>query len=370
MNLPFPISASVQIASTLLAGAAGFRTWVYRTGLRGRKRLGGKVVSIGNIGWGGTGKTPFTLWLAKRLSDAGLRPSILTRGYGRSSTNPVRVLAPGASAEDTRTEGDEVQLYLRHSVNVPIGIGACRRDAGSAIESQFDVDVHLLDDGFQHLPLARDLDIVLIDAQNPWGTRWGIPGVLRESPKALGRAHAILITNCKLHAGGSRERIEGLTKEIRRYNSDAPQFLASTSVTRFVGWKGTDSLLPAELAGRGALAFCGLGSPDNFFAVLDSAGVNLLGQVRFHDHHSYRTEDLKGLEERAHRLGAECVLTTEKDLVNLPSEARLTVPLYWTETRFVVEEGDRLLDWLIRELRIDARPQSKTVHSSPASMAR
>jgi tetraacyldisaccharide 4'-kinase len=124
------------------------------------------------------------------------------------------------------------------------------------------------------------------------------------------------------------------------------------------------------LAGEGALAFCGIGSPKNFFASLNQAGIRCLGQEQFHDHHSYRVKDLKNLEEKARCLGAECLLTTEKDLVNLPGEAKLAIPLYWAETQFVVEEEDRLLDWLIRELRLRPARQPKTNDSSPASVAR
>ena len=352
MNLPFPLLTFGHAAANLYTAGSGIRTWLYRQGWMEQRRLGAKVISIGNIAWGGTGKTPFTIWLAQRLSAAGLRASILTRGYGRTSADPVRFFLPGASADDARMDGDEVQLYLRHSVNVPIGIAASRHDAGRTIEERFRVDVHLLDDGFQHLSLARDLDIVLIDARNPWGARWGLSRVLRESPAALRRAHATLITNCGLLGHGARKEIDSLRENLRILNPDAPQFLASTRITSFVERDGKSSISPDEMKDRRALVFCGLGSPNNFWATLNEASIPCVAQQAFHDHHRYRMDELKNLETLAHRNRANCLITTEKDLVNLPAAAELAIPLYWADIRLVVEEEHQLIRWMGEKLGV------------------
>ncbi|MBI2818738.1 MAG: tetraacyldisaccharide 4'-kinase [Acidobacteria bacterium] len=352
MNLPFPLSTFGHAAASLYTAGSGIRTWLYHQGWMEQKRLGAKVISIGNITWGGTGKTPFTIWLAQRLSAAGLRASILTRGYGRTSADRVRFFLPGASADDARMDGDEVQLYLRHSVNVPIGIAASRYDAGRTIEERFRVDVHLLDDGFQHLSLDRDLDIVLIDARNPWGARWGLSRVLRESPAALRRAHATLITNCGLLGNGGRIETDSLREKLRTLNPDAPQFLASTRIACFVARDGQSSISPDAMKDRRALVFCGLGSPNNFLATLNAASIPCVAQQTFHDHHRYHMDDLKNLEVLAHRNRADCLITTEKDLVNLPAAAELTIPLYWADIRLVVEEEHQLIRWMGEKLGV------------------
>ena len=356
MKLTFPFTIAGQAAANLYSLGAGVRSWVYGRVGGGRERLCGKVVSIGNIGFGGTGKTPFTIWLAKRLSAAGLRPSILTRGYGRTSAERVRFFLPGAAADDARADGDEVQLYLRHTVNVPVGIADSRYAAGKMIEERFRVDLHLLDDGFQHFSLARNLDLVLIDGRNPWGARWGIPRVLRESPRALRRADAILITNCADAVDGTGRRLQALREELRKLNPEAPQFHAFASIAKFVERHGGGSLTPEAMKRYRALAFCGVGSPANFFSALEAVGVRCLERRTFHDHHRYRAEDLKGLEARARQLGANCLLATEKDLVNLPAKVKVGIPLYWAELRFEVKEEAQLLRWMSERLELSMNP--------------
>ena len=351
-TLQFPLSIAAQAAMNLYASGAGVRTWFYRSGWVPQQRLRAKVVSIGNITWGGTGKTPFTIWLAKRLSAAGIRASILTRGYGRTSTEPVRFFFPGASAEDARTDGDEVQLYLRHRVMTAIGIADSRYDAGRTIEERFRVDLHLLDDGLQHLSMARDLDIVLVDAANPWGARWGLSRVLRESPRSLRRANAIVITNCGLLGDDQRAGLDSLRNTLLRWNPQAPQFLASTRLVGFVERHGQKTVSLQRMQGRRAMAFCGLGNPDNFFAMLKAAGVPCTSQEQFHDHHSYQMDDLKKLENLAQQHHADCLITTEKDLVNLPDASEFDLPLYWADTQLLVEEEHQLLRWIGEKLGI------------------
>ncbi|MBI4480576.1 MAG: tetraacyldisaccharide 4'-kinase [Acidobacteria bacterium] len=352
MTLQFPLSTAAQAAMNLYASGAGVRTWLYRRGWIPQQRLRAKVVSIGNISWGGTGKTPFTIWLAQRLSAAGIRASILTRGYGRSSTEPVRFFFPGASADDARRDGDEVQLYLRHRVMTAIGIADSRYDAGRTIEERFRVDLHLLDDGFQHLSMARDLDIVLVDAANPWGARWGLPRVLRESPRSLRRANAIVITNCGLLGDDQKAGLESLRKTLLRWNPQAPHFLASTRLVGFVERLSQRIVSVQRMQGRRALTFCGLGNPDNFFAMLKAAGVPCTSQEQFHDHHRYQMDDLKKLENLAEQHHADCLITTEKDLMNLPDASAFDFPLYWAETQMLVEAENQLLGWIGEKLGV------------------
>jgi tetraacyldisaccharide 4'-kinase len=369
------------ISSTLLHGpaqvwaaGANLRAGLYRTGLLRQRRLRAPVISIGNLSWGGTGKTPVTIWLADRLRARGANVSILTRGYRRRSRERVKVLPPGTSQAEARDDGDEVQLYLRHG-NAPIGICASRCDAGKMIERSFPVDVHLLDDGFQHLPLARDLDIVLLDVFAM--TRTGLPSaglssmglstmglstMLREPLSALRRAHAVLLTRCELAEtfgfGGSIENVE---REVHRNNPSARCLRVETILLAFRNHHTGESASAASLRESRALAFCGLGNPENFFGSLSAAGVELLDKVAFPDHHRYNADGLRRLEQQAKGRGAACMITTEKDLVNFPDDASFSMPLYWPEIEPRVPDETSFIDWIATKVSL---PSPKNQHTA------
>jgi len=357
MNAALPHSGMVGPVARLWAAGARLRVRLYETGLLRQERLRGSVISIGNISWGGTGKTPFTIWLAGRLQARGLRVSILTRGYGRTSTERVKILPPGAPPESASGDGDEVQLYLRH-LKLPVGISSSRYEAGKLLEETFPIDVHLLDDGFQHLALARNLDLVLVDAtsfreshdgQAVWSS------LLREGPSALRRAHAILLTRCELSTEVSKQ----LETAVQRLNSDAPCFTVRTKLLHFAGVQSADPLpvtFPVnDFVRRRSAAFCGLGNPQNFFRMLEGSGIEIAAKKVFPDHHRYTGNDLAAIAKIAEDLGAECLITTEKDAVNLPSAAAPSLPLYWAAIEPVVADEDRLLNWICEKLHLPSR---------------
>ena len=366
MTQPSLISHLASGAAVLWNGAARLRVGLYQSGLLPQKRLSAKVISVGNLAWGGTGKTPFTLWLARRLHAGGVRASILTRGYRRSSRDRARIIPPGTPPEDAADAGDEVQLYLRY-LRIPLGVSASRTEAGRLLESQFPVDVHLLDDGFQHLALHRDLDLVLVDAKNPWGRRGYFPSLLRESPEALRRADAILLTRCELLSFAANEdSLENLRATIQRLNPSAPCFTVRTELLGFREWRGNHSLSPAEFRARRPLAFCALGSPHAFFRMLEMPGKPVAGQnaipqkaipqKAFPDHHRYSGNDLGSLEKAAEEAGCDCLVTTEKDLFNLPPGANFRLPLYWAAIESRVDEEARLLRWIWDRLKLPGAP--------------
>jgi tetraacyldisaccharide 4'-kinase len=353
MNFTLAHSGIIGPLGRLWAAGAQLRVQLYETGLLRQHRLRTSVISIGNISWGGTGKTPFTIWLAERLQARGLRVSILTRGYGRTSTERVKILSPGTPPESATADGDEVQLYLRH-LKVPVGISASRYEAGKLLEQSFPVDVHLLDDGFQHLPLARDIDLVLVDAssfrrstngRNIWSN------LLREGPAALRRAHAIILTRCE----SSGESTENLKAIMRRLNPDAPCFAVTTRLLHFAAAEGANSppaIFPVnDFVGQLSFAFCGLGNPDNFLGMLERAGTQIAGKKVFPDHHRYTTNDVAAITKSARDLGAERVITTEKDVVNLPADGARSLPLYWAVIEPTIEDEHCLLEWICEELR-------------------
>jgi len=353
------LSKLAGAATALWTVGAGVRAWLYEKRILKQKRLRAKVISIGNITWGGTGKTPFTIWLARRMQEAGLRVSILTRGYGRTSSERVKILPAGTTPPQARNDGDEVQLYLRHLRNVPIGISASRYEAGRRVEEEGELGAHLLDDGFQHLGLARDVDLVLIDASNPWGGRRGSAKLLRESVNALRRANAILLMRCELAEKSGRSRgLEELQAALREASPAVPQFLVRTRLGHFADREEEFTYAVSYMRHHRTVAFCGLGNPDNFFNMLELEGIRPLVRKVFCDHHRYSIEDVKLIEKLAQENRADCLLTTEKDLVNLPSNADFSVPLDWAVTDLVVQEEERLLEWIRQKLDFAADGQA------------
>ncbi len=223
------------------------------------KKLSVPVVSVGNITAGGTGKTPVALELLHDL--ASLKPGLLTRGHGRHTKDIVVVLRGDARPPVGRT-GDEVQLFIR-SASAPIGIGPDRAAAGEQLIARADVNLLILDDGFQHLQLFRDFDLVLIDALRPFGDGNLLPlGRLREPLEGLARADAFLITRSAAVAN-----LKAIAAWLRHYNSEAPVYLARLENRRWTNLKG-DTLEPNALRGTKSVAFCGLGNPESFWRSL------------------------------------------------------------------------------------------------------
>ena len=348
------ISRAAAGAAALWNGAAQLRVGLYRNGLLPQKRLREKVISVGNIAWGGSGKTPFAIWLARRLQQGGLPVSILTRGYRRTSRDHVQIIPPGTSPEAVEDAGDEVQLYLRNlrtPDGIPIGVSPSRYDSGSLLEAWFPVKVHLLDDGFQHVALHRDLDLVLVDAENPWGRRGAFPSLLRESLSSLARADAVLLTRCELLPfAPDPNSIESLRNELLRWNPRAQFFAVRTRVVGFHLDNDHHSVSEEEFRSLRPFAFCGLGNPRAFFRTLEGSGISVAGQKVFPDHHRYEESELAALEKAAAANGASCLVTTQKDWVNLPTGVKTDPPLYWTEIDLMVEEESCLLQWISERL--------------------
>ncbi len=301
-------------------------------GLARRERLKTPVISVGGLTAGGVGKTPFVLWLARALKDRSWRPAILTRGYRRKMREHSTIFMPGEPAPVERT-GDEAQLYVRAAAG-PVGIGADRAAAGREIEKRVHLDVFLLDDGFQHHRLVRTLDIVLLDALDPFGGGEPVPlGRLREPPGALKRADIVVITRAE-----SGQRVDAIEAVVRRYNKTAPVFTARVVPT---GWADAATGEPAQ-APPGVIAFCSLGNPDAFWRSLAGLKIQPVRRVAFPDHHRYTLEELRTLASG----GAEALLTTQKDVMNLPvgwNQAIAPARLLWLGIRLEVDQDDALL---------------------------
>jgi len=292
-------------AAVVRARAAG-----YAAGVLPSHRLDVPVVSVGNLTFGGTGKTPTVIALARDLIERGARPAVLTRGYGRATTDPLVVIGPepGLSPEAT---GDEPLEMARRLPGVPVVVDGDRvRGGRMAVEAG--ANVLLLDDGFQHLRLARDLDVVLVDAGDPWGGgRLPPRGRLREPLRALSRASVVVVTKLSTADGTALADIERVVAQVA---GDRPVLTADLRVSRVRtedGWRE-----PAALSGRRVLAFAGLARPEGFARLLVDSGAEVVASRWFEDHHPYTSGDVAEMVAQADRLDAVPV-TTGKDAVKL-----------------------------------------------------
>ena len=312
-----------------------------------RRKLAAPVIAIGNITMGGTGKTPCVLLLARILKQRGRRPGILTRGYGRNSPQKHLALAPGAILNPEHS-GDEPQMFVRSGL-APVGIGAGRFQTGTLLVRDFGADVLLLDDGFQHQRLARNVDVVLIDALDPFGGGQVFPlGRLREPPAGLARAHLILITRSELS-----DLAAVIERQLRRWNVCAPVFRAGVEPQAWVEHRTGRQHSPAERPFERAGVFCGLGNPEAFRRTLARMGVEPVAWLDFEDHHRYRARELRRISEEMRVQGATALVTTEKDVMNLcesSDDLLAPLPLYWLKVAMTIDREPEFVAEIERRL--------------------
>jgi tetraacyldisaccharide 4'-kinase len=321
-------------------GVTHLRARAYRKGILKQHHLDGIVISVGNLTVGGTGKTPMVLWLAEKLADEGKRVGILTRGYrGQVSQD----------GDASKSTSDEVRLLqARLGDRVSFGIGADRYAKGRELVEQ-GVEWFILDDGFQHLQLARDVDVVLLDAMDPFGGGHLLPaGRLRESRTALSRADLIVITRSS-HS-------PAIEAAVGR-DSTAPIFYARPELDSILSFplseEGDLCEHPVDYdpATRKLFAFCGIGNPAAFFNDLREWGFQIAGQRAFPDHHRYTREEVDALADAATASGAEGVICTEKDVYNFGVDSwRLPNPIF-CRIRMRVDRDDEFWRALLSSIR-------------------
>lgn len=343
----------------LLRGALSAAEPLYATTIAARNRLYDRrwirinrlprpVISIGNLTTGGTGKTPMVRWLAETLRSLGMTPAILSRGYRSTGTSL----------------GDELEMLDRQLNNGPsapvfVRANSDRFEAGRQVLREHpEIGVFILDDGFQHRRLARDVDLVLVSAVAPFGFGHVLPrGLLREPVSGLRRADAVVITHADQ---ASHDQLIQIEQRVRQVNTDIPVYRAVHAHTALQQSDGR-AVPISGLAGRRVFVFCGIGDPHTFEGQLRATGTDVVGSRFFADHYAYGDSDAAELHRDAIRCGAEALVTTEKDWVKL-SHLRQPLnglPVWRVDVRIRFEGADERL--LLEQLlpRLSARRDSQ-----------
>ena len=333
--------------SNLYSLGTRMRSGLYRSKIFRTHEIAAPVISVGNITTGGTGKSQLVAWIAKQLAKQ-QRVCILTRGYGRANPAQRVIVSDGNQILASVNESGDEPLMLAEHLNGKAAV-VCDADrvaaANWAIEN-LSSDVFILDDGFQNLRTARDLNIVTIDATNPWGNRKLIPtGILREPIDGLSRADCIIVTR----AHGS---VDALIKEIKGL-SDAPLLPSHTVIAGIRLINSASSSVAPDLAASVA-AFCAIGNPDAFFTTLREANYQLSETIVFRDHHKYTQADVDSIVRRARNRGAQALLTTAKDEVKLRS-LRFDIPCHVVDVAIEIDDKEKLMALLEATIKEKSR---------------
>jgi tetraacyldisaccharide 4'-kinase len=295
-----------------------FRNLLYSSRVLEPKRCSSKVISIGNITTGGTGKTPVTLMLANWLKLRNLPFAVLSRGYQSLSEKGSLVFNSSASVSNDIV-GDEIALLARKLPDVWFGVGQDRKRNIKSLHEQYDIGIYLLDDGFQHRQLFRDYDIVLLDASNPLGNGWPLPaGNLREPLSSLARADIVLLTRVESITPAELVTLKG---KLRRHVDEKRIFEVRTTISRLYDLATSETVTLSELSHRKCASFCGIGNPDSFTQLLIANGITVNRSIFFDDHHCYSEADLALLRRMLTDGTCDLLLTTEKDAVKLPRDS-------------------------------------------------
>ncbi len=331
-KMPSVLAPVLYIPGLLFEALIRARSGLYAVGLRPQHRLPGPVISVGNITMGGAGKTPLVIYVAQMLSELGANPVVLTRGYGRRNSSESLILPPGRTiASPALTLGDEPALIRRHVPSAWMGISRNRFMAGSNIAKQQTRPAFILDDGFQHRGLHRDLDIVIIDQSQPLRTNRVFPrGTLREPVSEMGRCQVIVIN---VQPG---EVSAPLEEEVRSLNGKAAIFHCSQTIRSmipFPAWKeNQEGCIPAGRM-RSAYLVAALGNPERFQRDVQRLGIDVRGARFFSDHHQLNREEWLACRAEAQNIRVDAIITTEKDAVKIsqPPDFPLMVSVQSTQ---------------------------------------
>jgi tetraacyldisaccharide 4'-kinase len=333
----------LSISSIIYTILVKLRYFLYNVGILKKTKLLRKVISVGNITVGGTGKTPTCEWLSRIFSGISLKVAILSRGYGK-------IPQKGIDDEEMPFQGKNITRLVNKNRVL---------SAKSAIED-FNADIIILDDGFQYHKLAKDLDIVLIDTLDPFSNYHLLPrGFLRESPKALKHADIIILTHAN-HV--TPQELQQIRTQIRKYADTQPILSAIHKPIKLIDLRSGKTYSPAFLRGKRVYGFCGIGNPVSFRKTLESLEAEVVRFRAFADHHIYTQLEIKQIVAEAGEFMAEFIITTEKDVLKLYPED-FKILLFALKIKLEIIDGeDKLLGKLQELLRDRKRPFLKSVN--------
>lgn len=333
---PHLIMGILYIFSLIYGLLVNIKLAGYKYGIFQKQKLDCFVISLGNVTVGGTGKTPTAQRLARDIRDMGYRVVILNRGYRAKWHGEVGIVSDGKRLHmDAAEAGDEAYMLAKHLPEVPVLIGAERAKTGRYAIEHFGAEVAILDDGYQHWQLERDLDILLVDAVNVFGNGYILPrGTLREPISHISRADICLMTKVDQAAAGSCDYIR---ETVHRYNPEArivesihqPRcFIPLTEWYVNIASQGIDI---AQMRGKRIMAVSAIGNPASFEQTLSDLGAVIIESLRYPDHHDYAMSEMTDIFQQAENAGAEAIVITEKDAVKIPADVareKWSIPIY------------------------------------------
>lgn len=310
------------------------RNAMYDRGILRSYNIGAKTISVGNITTGGTGKTPLVAYIATLLAENGEKVCVLSRGYGRQNENERVLVSDGETVlVDAAAGGDEPVELARKLLGKAIVVADPDRVAAARWgKDEFGITAFVLDDAFQHRRAKRDLDIVCVDATNPFGNERTLPsGRLRQPIEGLKRTDIVVITRSDLS-----NSVEAISKKVKNVNPNASIFKCSFQIEKFHQLDRPSKRTEIESADN-VFAFCALGNPNSFYETLRRSGVDLAGTLDFRDHNIYNNENVSAIEKAARNAGGSVLITTEKDAVKL-ERLEFSMPCFVAEIEVVIED--------------------------------
>ena len=338
----FPLTAASFIYTLIIT----IRSSLYKRGILKSYHAGCKVITIGNLTVGGTGKTPTVCMIAEYLKKEGVNTAVVCRGYRGKETGTPQIVSNGEKILlDSGSAGDEAYMLAKKLSGIPVIAGKDRVAASKLACKHFNTEIIILDDGFQHLRLKRDIDVVLINFRNPFGNGFLLPrGILREPLKALERANIVLLTKTDpIKADRS-----SLENKIRIHNRKAPIFNSFYKPANIVNFSNSKSIPVDLMKDKKIACFCSIGDPESFILVLKHMGLTLAEKIIFPDHHQYSSYDYKRIKELSEKF--DYLITTEKDIAKITPDMIKMNNLSVLEIEEIIDNTELFL----KSLQIDS----------------
>lgn len=361
-QIPVSPLASMLYGISIVYGAAQkLRASCYRPKILRSQKLPCRVISVGNITVGGTGKTPMTIYVAQKLQQSGVRVAVISRGYKGSAESCGGVVSDGRNLlMDSEQAGDEPYLMAGRLKNIPVIVGKNRFAAGMLAIRKFQSEVIVLDDAFQHLKLNRDIDLILLDYTRPFGNTHLLPrGILREPVTALRRATACILTRSPT---GPDEAASTTLAGIKTHMPDIPIFTSAHNPYMYTVKSGVPTPFNAishfivppdsdQIKYKKVYGFSGIARNDDFQRTVATLGFNPMGFFDFSDHHKYSRDDLEKMVRIAQEAGADCLITTEKDHARIAHQKPLSMDLVVVGVRIEFSgDGQDFISFIQRRL--------------------